>query len=234
MRQPDGRRSTDPALLLVAQSTTLAPAIESAPLHQHRQSGRRRRGCCSSACSRPGTWLTMELTGPSAALKCCIAGADGQRCPRRSALKPRPSRTAERERRTALPPLAPARTQPLCRFPAVRPWQGDVVARPQMQSSWPGCWFARNQRPAASPQALPLRRHCDHVGVEVAVGLVHTDHAVDDRGGDHVDGRPSAKSGRQVGAQRVIALSTERQPVGSGRGLLVFVLITRIRQAGSA
>jgi hypothetical protein len=53
--------------------------------HQHRQSGRRRRHCCSSACSRREPWLTVEPTGPSAALECCIAGAYGQRWPGRSA-----------------------------------------------------------------------------------------------------------------------------------------------------
>jgi hypothetical protein len=35
-----------------------------AALHQHRQSGRRRRDCCSAACSRREPWLAVELTGP--------------------------------------------------------------------------------------------------------------------------------------------------------------------------
>jgi hypothetical protein len=52
-----------------------------APLHRHRQPGRRRRHCCSSACSRRGVWLTVGADRAVSGVRCCVAGDQtGSRC----------------------------------------------------------------------------------------------------------------------------------------------------------
>ena len=64
----------------------------------------------------------------------------------------RPTRSSSRDRRS--------RADGACSQPASESTKAGVRLAPAITPA------DENQRPAASPQALPLRRHCDHVRVE--------------------------------------------------------------------